>query len=197
MKGLNTITALSKIKKLAFAALLILCGTFTASAQEYVSLTNPAKPGKAPGAKVKLLSTNGKTKTYLLVLATGDEVTSGIAEFAQKYQVKNAHYTAFGDATSAKFGWYDKDRKMFKLSNIAEPSEVTGLVGDISLYNGKPFAHSHGSVATSDGICHGGHLLELIVGPTFEFYITVEPTAVYKKISPEFNALIVDPDLEK
>ncbi|AMR32462.1 hypothetical protein A0256_14035 [Mucilaginibacter sp. PAMC 26640] len=197
MKGSKTITALGKIKIAAFAALLILGGTFTANAQEYVSLTNPAKPGKAPGAKVKLLSTNGKTKTYLLVLATGDEVTSGIAEFAQKYQVKNAHYTAFGDASSAKFGWYDKDRKMFKLSDIAEPSEVTGLVGDISLYNGKPFAHSHGSVATSDGICHGGHLLELIVGPTFEFYITVEPTAVYKKISPEFNALVVDPDLDR
>jgi hypothetical protein len=40
-------------------------------------------------------------------------------------------------------------------------------------------------------------LLELIVGPTFEFYITVEPTAVYKKVSTEFNALVVDPDLEK
>lgn len=195
MKGSKTI--ISIIKKAAFAALLIICGTFTASAQEYVSLANPAKSGKAPGAKVKLLSTNGKTKTYLLVLATGDEVTSGIAEFAQKYEVKNAHYTGFGDATSAKFGWYDKDRKMFKLSDINESSEVTGLVGDISLYNGKPFAHSHGSVATSDGICHGGHLLELVVGPTFEFYITVEPTAVYKKINPEFNALVIDPDLEK
>jgi predicted DNA-binding protein with PD1-like motif len=197
MKGLEKITASIIFRKLAFTAILILCGAFAASAQEYVSLTNPAKQGRAPGAKVKLLSTNGKTRTYLLVLATGDEVTSGIAEFAQKYQVKNAHYTAFGDATSAKFGWFDKDRKMFKLADISEPSEVTGLVGDISLYNGKPFAHSHASVATSDGICHGGHLLELIVGPTFEFYITVEPTAVYKKISPEFNALVVDPDLEK
>ncbi|RYY20034.1 MAG: DUF296 domain-containing protein, partial [Sphingobacteriaceae bacterium] len=176
---------------------LLMSISFKAQAQEYVSLTQPAKTGKAPGAKVKLLSTVGQTKTYLLVLATGDEVTSGIAEFAQKYQVKNAHYTAFGDAASAKVGWYDKDRKMFKQTNISEPSEVTSMVGDIALYNGKPFAHSHISVATSDGICHGGHLLELVVGPTFEFYITVEPTAVYKKVSPEFNALVVDPDLEK
>jgi len=197
MNGSEIIIGSKKITRLALALIFILCGSIAASAQEYVSLTNPAKLGRAPGAKVKLLSTNGETKTYLLVLATGDEVTSGMAEFAQQYQVKNAHYTAFGDATSAKFGWYDKDRKMFKLSDINEPSEVTGLVGDISLYNGKPFAHTHGSVATSDGICHGGHLLELIVGPTFEFYITVEPTAVYKKISPEFNALVVDPDLEK
>jgi predicted DNA-binding protein with PD1-like motif len=197
MKGSEIITFSKKIRNGALTVVFVLSAAFAASAQEYVSLTNPAKPGRAPGAKVKLLSTHGKTRTYLLVLATGDEVTSGIAEFAQKYEVKNAHYTAFGDATLAKFGWFDKDRKMFKLANVSEPSEVTGLVGDISLYNGKPFAHSHASVATSDGICHGGHLLELIVGPTFEFYITVEPTAVYKKISPEFNALVVDPDLEK
>ncbi|SDH75716.1 PPC domain-containing DNA-binding protein [Mucilaginibacter sp. P25] len=197
MKGSEIITISKKIRNGALTVVFVLGAAFAASAQEYVSLTNPAKPGRAPGAKVKLLSMNGETRTYLLVLATGDEVTSGIEEFAQKYQVKNAHYTAFGDATSAKFGWFDKDRKMFKLANVSEPSEVTGLVGDISLYNGKPFAHSHASVATSDGICHGGHLLELNVGPTFEFYITVEPTAVYKKISPEFNALVVDPDLEK
>jgi predicted DNA-binding protein with PD1-like motif len=197
MKGSEKIPASAKFRKLAFTAVLLLCGAFSAMAQEFVSLTQPAKPGRAPGAKAKLLSKNGKTRTYLLVLATGDEVTSGIAEFAQKYHVKNAHYTAFGDATSAKLGWYDKDRKMFKLTDISEPSEVTGLTGDISLYNGKPFAHSHASVATSDGLCHGGHLLELIVGPTFEFYITVEPTAVYKKVSSEFNALVVDPDLEK
>jgi predicted DNA-binding protein with PD1-like motif len=197
MNGLKKQMSRLSMMRPAVIAMLVLTASFGASAQEYVSLTQPAKTGKAPGAKVKLLSKNGETKTYLLVLATGDEVTSAIADFAQKYSVKNAHYIAFGDATSAKFGWYDKDRKMFKLANIDEASEVTSMVGDISLYNGKPFAHSHGSVATSDGLCHGGHLLELIVGPTFEFYITVEPTAVYKKISPEFNALVIDPDLEK
>jgi hypothetical protein len=121
MKGSEIITISKKIRNGALTAVFVLSAAFSASAQEYVSLTNPAKSGKAPGAKVKLLSTNGKTRTYLLVLATGDEVTSGIAEFAQKYQVKNAHYTAFGDATSAKFGWFDKDRKMFKLANISEP----------------------------------------------------------------------------
>jgi predicted DNA-binding protein with PD1-like motif len=166
--------------RLVLPFLLLFSLSNSGTAQEYVSLTQPAQSGKAPGAKAKLISTNGPTKTYILVLATGDEVTSGIAEFAQKYNVKNAHYTAFGDATSAKLGWYDKDHKMFKLTNVSEPSEVTTMTGDITLYNGKQFAHSHISVATSDGICHGGHLLELIVGPTFEFYITVESTPYTK-----------------
>lgn len=102
----------------------------------------------------------------------------------------------FGDASSARLGWFDAERKMFKVISIGKPSEVTGITGDISLYNGKKLAHAHISLATSDGICHGGHLLQLIVGPTFEIMVTVEPTPLYKKANPEFGALVVDPTLD-
>ncbi len=70
------------------------------------------------------------------------------------------------------------------------------MTGDISLYNNKPMAHTHLSTAIENGSVYGGHLFELIVGPTFEVIITVEPTAIYKKVSPEFNALVVDPTIK-
>ena len=169
---------------------------FSAQAQEYVTPTDPPQPGKAPGAKVRLLSTNGETKNYIMVLSPGDELMSGLAAFAEQYQVKYAHYTGFGDATSAKFGWFDAGRKMFKSVPVNEPSEVTSMTGDISLYKNKPLAHTHLSTAIQDGSVHGGHLFELIVGPTFQVIITVEPTPIYKKVNHEFNALIVDPTLK-
>ena len=34
---------------------------------------------------------------------------------------------------------------------------------------------------SSDGIVHGGHLLEMYVGPALEVIVIVEPTALYKK----------------
>lgn len=170
---------------------------FSAHAQEYVTPTDPPQPGKAPGAKVRLLSTNGATKNYIMVLSPGDELMSGLAAFAEQYQVKYAHYTGFGDATSAKFGWFEASRKMFKSVPVNEPSEVTSMTGDISLYKNKTLAHTHLSTAIQDGSVHGGHLFELIVGPTFQVIITVEPTPIYKKINHEFNALVVDPTLKK
>jgi len=178
-------------------ALLVLGMHMTGYSQEYISPTQPVETGKAPGVKVKLLSTNGQTKNYVLIFAMGDEVRSGLTEFAQKYQVKTAHFTAIGDATSAKFGFFDYDRKMFKLIPISDPSEVSSLNGNIAVLNGKQVVHVHANVATDDGIIHGGHLLELITGPTLEVFLTVEPTTLYKKVNPRFGAGIIDPSLEK
>lgn len=185
------------IKIMVASLVLIACVGVATQAQEYVKPTNPVQTGRSPGVKEKLLSTNGETKTYVLIFSKGDEVVSGLTEFAQKYNVKSAHYTAIGDATSAKVGWYDYERKMFKVIPIREPSEVSSLNGDIALYNGKPVAHTHLNVSTSDGISRGGHLLELFVGPTLEVFVTVEPTPLYKKLNPEFNAGVIDPSLDK
>ena len=137
-----------------------------------------------------------KPKTYVLIFSPGDEVRSGLNEFAQKYHVKSAHYTAIGDVFSGKVGFFDYERKMFKVIPI-DTSEIASFIGNIAIFNGKPVAHTHVSVATKDGIVHGGHLLELYVGPTLEVFVIVEPTALYKKLDTRYNAGVIDPSLEK
>lgn len=176
--------------------LAVLGMQMTAFSQEYISPTQAVEPGKAPGVKIKLLSTNGQTKNYVLIFAMGDEVRSGLTEFAQKHQVKTAHFTAIGDATAAKFGFFDYDRKMFKVIPISEPSEVSSFNGNIAVLNGKQVVHIHANVAIADGTTRGGHLLELVTGPTLEVFLTVEPTPLYKKVNPQFGAGIIDPSLE-
>lgn len=184
---LNTFTAF---------ALLVAFGSDCFS-QEYVATTKPVQTGRSPGVKTKLISTNGDSKTYVLIFSKGDEVVSGLTEFARKYEVKSATYTAIGDATSAKLGFFDYDKKMFKVIPINKLCEVASLNGDIAIYNDKQVAHTHLTVSTEDGNCYGGHLLELFVGPTLEVFVTVYPTPLYKKLDPEFNAGIIDPLLEK
>ena len=179
----------------------VVCAWFLTSialsvhAQEYVSPTQPVAVGKSPGVKVKLLSDNGQSKTYVLIFSPGDEVRSGLSEFAQKYQVKSAHYTAIGDVFSGKLGFYDYERKMFRVIAV-DTSEIASFIGNIAIYNGKPAAHTHVSVASKDGSVKGGHLLELYIGPTLEVFVTVEPTALYKKLDKRFDAGIIDPSLE-
>jgi predicted DNA-binding protein with PD1-like motif len=177
------------------AVLLLLVGS-AAIGQSYVSPVKPAEPGHAPGMEVKQVSENGTTKTYVIIFSKGDEVVSGLTEFAQKYNVRSAHYQGVGDAMSAKAGWYDYSRKEFKVIPI-DTAEVTSFIGDIALFNGKPVAHTHFSAAVSNGSVFGGHLLEMIIGPTMEIFVTVEPTPLYKKLDTEFNAGVIDPALEK
>ncbi|HEY5327904.1 MAG TPA: DUF296 domain-containing protein, partial [Mucilaginibacter sp.] len=124
------------------------------------------------------------------------EVMSGLTEFAEKYHVKSAHFTAIGDAGTAKVGWYDKSKKMFKINAINEQCEITSLIGDIALFNGKPVVHAHVNLASSDGLVHGGHLLEAFVTPTLEVMMTVEPVPLYKKFNPEFGGVLIDPAIK-
>jgi predicted DNA-binding protein with PD1-like motif len=190
-----------KIKAPAKSVLLILISAFLfiglkAGAQDYVSPTKPAQTGRSPGVKVKLISGNGATKTYAIVFAAGDEILSGLNEFAQNYHIKSAHFTAIGDAKTAKVGWYDQSKKMFKVNAINEQCEITSLIGDIALFNGKPVVHAHINLASADGMVHGGHLLEAFVSPTLEVMMTVEPVPLYKKLSPEFKASVIDPGIK-
>lgn len=162
-------------------------------AQEYADPTKTLENGKAPGLKVKLLSTSGPTKTYILIFAKGDEVVAGLTEFAKINNIKSGHYTGIGDALSVKAGWFDYKQKKFKIIPI-DTAEVTSFIGDIAWYKGKPVAHTHMSAALQDGTVKGGHLLELVSGPTMEIVLVEEPTALYKKLDPEFEAALIDPE---
>ena len=86
---------------------------------------------------------------------------------------------------------------MFKAIALLEPTEVTSFIGDIAVFNGKPVAHTHVNLADKDGNGHGGHLLRLIVGPTLEVFITVEPTPLYKKLDPASHAGVIDPQIDR
>jgi hypothetical protein len=187
------------MKITSFSAALLLLGFAlfggNLSAQEYQSPTQPPLTGRSPGVNVKLISDSGRTRTYVLIFSPGDEILSGLKEFAVKYKVKSAHFTAIGDASSAKYGWYDRSKKMFKVFRIENFSEITSLIGDIATYNGIPVVHAHANFGTADGTVRGGHLLEAFVSPTLEVMMTVEPEPLYKKLAPEFGISAIDPKL--
>lgn len=119
---------------------------------------------------------------------------AGLTEFAQKNQIESGYYRGIGDALSAKAGWFDYNRKKFKVIPI-DTAEVSSFTGDIAWYKGKPVAHTHMSAALKDGSVKGGHLLELISGPTMEIILVAELTTLYKRLDPELDAAIIDPYL--
>lgn len=161
---------------------------------EYRSTDEIVKMGNAPGMKVKLLSNPADTETYMIVFSKGDEVVSGLTEFAKKYNVKSAHYQGIGSAFSLELGWFDFNQLKYKVIPVGL-AEVTSIIGNITLYNGNPVSHTHATAAVEDGSVKGGHLLKLISGPTIEIVITLEPTSLNKRMETEFNALMIDTNL--
>ena len=161
---------------------------------EWIAPAAAPAPGKAPGMKVKLLSENSGEKSYALILAPGDEVLGALTEFAQKYNVSAAHFTAIGGVDRAKIGVFNLDRKAYRVQPVTVMSEVVSFLGDIALYNGKPVVHGHILVAGPTGALCGGHLLQGYVYPTFELMVTVEPNALLRSPEPDLGITVIDPE---
>src|SRR5271170_5965007 len=78
----------------------------------YVAPADAIPRGQAPGMKVQLLSENQGRKEYAVIFSKGDEAFSGLTEFAEKYQVTSAHFTAIGALSGAVLSWFSPERKM-------------------------------------------------------------------------------------
>jgi len=163
---------------------------------EYVSPSEAVPTGKAPKMQVQLLNPGESAKQYAVIFYEGDEAFSGLLEFAEKYHVTSAHFTAIGAVNGATVGWFDPQRKMYKKIVINGQHEVIGMSGDIALYKGKPVVHTHLIVGGPDGTTQGGHLLDANVSPTLEVMVTVDPVTMQKRLDPATDLTLIDPALK-
>jgi uncharacterized protein len=160
---------------------------------DFVSPSEAVPRGKAPKMQVQLLNPGETTKQYAVIFYQGDEALSGLLEFAEKYRVTSAHFTAIGAVSGATLGWFNPQRKMYKKIPIDGQHEVIGMIGDIALYQGKPAVHTHMTVAGADGTAHAGHVFAAYASPTLEVMVTVDPITMQKRLDPATDLTLIDP----
>jgi predicted DNA-binding protein with PD1-like motif len=149
--------------------------------------------GRAPGLQSRLISEDpGGEMTFAVVFAKGDEVLSGLTEFAARGNFTAGYFTAIGALQSARFGWFDRAQKAYRHIPIQEQVEMISLIGNVALVNGTPQIHAHGAVGFRDGQMRGGHLLEAIAWPTLELFFTAFPTTLIKRHDDETDLSLFD-----
>ena len=83
--------------------------------------------GRAPGLRARVVAeTRSGEKTYAVIFAKGDEVLSGLTEFAERENLAAEHFTAIGALQSARFGWFDAARKAYRDIPIDHQAELGG-----------------------------------------------------------------------
>ncbi len=91
-----------KTKRMGYLLSCIWIATVTgysqARASEYVSPSQAVARGTAPRMQVQLLSEGEQAKQYAVIFGKGDEAFSGLQDFAEKYHVTSAHFTALNSA---------------------------------------------------------------------------------------------------
>jgi hypothetical protein len=135
--------------------------------------TRPGK-GLAPGMRVTDLGRGART--FRINMTKGDEILSGLTEFAEKYKIRNGRFTGLGAINRAMFGWSDVESGLGqKQIPLNQEAEIVSLVGSISMNaQGQSNVHAHGSVALSDGTVKGGHWWEAHVSIIAEIFVTEE-----------------------
>lgn len=191
---------MTKLKRLSYALILVgittVMGHSQDTAGDYVAPSEAVPRGKAPRVQVRLLTFEEPTKQYAVIFYEGDEAFSGLVEFAEKYHVTSAHFTAIGAVKGATLGWFDPQRKMYKKIPINGQHEVIGMSGDIALYQGNPVVHTHMMVGSPDGTVRAGHVLAAYVSPTLEVMVTVDPVTMQKRFDPATDLTLIDPALK-
>ncbi len=143
---------------------------------DYVRRAPITARGLAPGMRVTEFSS--VARTFEVTMRKGDEVASGLTEFAEKNHLTGSHITGIGALNHVVLGWYDPEKRAYKKNVIDEEVELVSLTGNVAIENGKPFVHAHVVVALKDGTTRGGHLLEATVALEFQgFVVDNEPAA--------------------
>src|SRR6202453_3135010 len=181
---------------LSLIGIITLRGSSVEAGGQYVAPEQAIPRGRAPKMQVELLNPGEPTKQYAVIFYQGDEVYSGLQEFAEKYHVTSAHFTAIGALSDATVGWFDPQRKMYKKIPIRGQHELIGMSGDIALYQGRPVVHTHMVVGSPDGTTHAGHVLEAHASPTVEAMVTVDPVTMQKRFDPTTDLTLIDPALK-
>lgn len=140
--------------------------------------------------KSKLLDDAGE-KTFVLIFDTGDEVATGLAEFAKQQRLGAAHFTAIGAFQELTLGYFAWESKQYQKIPLKEQVEVLSLAGNLVLADGSPKLHAHVVVGKPDGTAHGGHLIEAIVRPTLEVVLIESPKRLERRHDPQSGLALI------
>ncbi len=146
--------------------------------------------------KAQLIN-DAREMTYAVVFDKGDEVISGLMDFAKRHRVAASDFTAIGAFSDVTFGYFDRERKGYKKIPIAEQVEVLSLLGNIVLDRGAPKVHAHAVVGKSDGTAWGGHILEAHVWPTLEVIVEESPAHLRRTRDPGTGLTLIDLDASR
>ena len=104
-------------------------------------------------------------------LAYGSDLLNSLTYTCEKENISLGRLEVIGAVQKARIGYYLQDKKIYKSSELNEPMEITSLIGNISIKDGKPFVHVHINLANAEDNVLGGHLMEGTIVFAAEFII--------------------------
>ena len=120
----------------------------------------------------------------LMTLAKGDYINQTFESFAEIKGVECSWLNGIGALENPEIGYYSINDKSYHRKQFKGEFELTSLIGNITLKEGKPFAHTHITFSNSNYKVFGGHLFDAKITAAGEFFMQLGN----EKINREMNS---------
>lgn len=120
-------------------------------------------------------------------LEKGTSMTDEILTLAKKERIKTARVEAIGTVNKLKIAFFNHESKTYEEHEYEEQLEVTGIIGNVTLKDGLPFLHLHGTFGRRDLSVIGGHIISATVSPLLEVVITPTENTATRRFNEELG----------
>jgi uncharacterized protein len=129
--------------------------------------------------------------TRIYGLKAGAVIPEDILAIARKERVGTAGVEAIGGVNRLKLAYFNSGAKRYEEHEFEEFFEVTGLLGNITTKEGKPFLHAHGTFGRRDLRVIGGHVISATVFPVLEVAITPTKNRAFREYDESLGLSVI------
>ena len=124
-------------------------------------------------------------------LKAGSKIPDDILAIARKEKMRTATVGAIGGVQELKLGYFNHREKRYEEHEFREFLEVTGILGNLTLKEGKPFLHIHGTFGRRDLSTLAGHIVAAKVSPLLEVAVTPTKNRALRRFDDDLGLNVI------
>ena len=127
-----------------------------------------------------------KSRVFM-TLAKGDNINKTFESFAEVKGIGCAWLNGIGALENPEIGYYSLEDKSYYRKTFKGEYELTSLIGNITLKEGKPFSHTHITFSDTEFRVFGGHLFNANITAAGEFIIQFGSDEINREMNAEIG----------
>jgi len=127
----------------------------------------------------------------LYSLKAGAKVPEDIISLARRDKIHTARFEAIGGVDRLQLAYFNHETKKYEEQEYTEFLEVTTLLGNVTVKEGKPFLHVHGNFGRKDRSVIGGHVMSARVFPILEAVLTPTTNRALRRFDDDLGLNVI------
>ena len=127
-----------------------------------------------------------KSRAYM-TFSKGDNINKTFEAFAEVRGIGCAWLNGIGALENPEIGYYSLEDKAYHRKTFKGEYELTSLIGNITLKEGKPFSHTHITFSDTEFRVFGGHLFNANITAAGEFILQFGSDEINREMNTEIG----------